>query len=140
MPTCSLPPRTITKLRCLVDGACSDKQFDLPCASVVVVGKEDRSATELFFHSAGGTDEGHPNGTEIYWLASCTKLITGIACMQLVEKDTLDLDDADQIERFCPELKDIKVLGEDGILVEKAERITLRMLLTHTGEDIQIGN
>ncbi|KAJ5148310.1 hypothetical protein N7526_001662 [Penicillium atrosanguineum] len=125
-------PQTITKLRSLINDACSNKEFDLPCASVMVVGKEDRSATELFFHSTGGINEGHYNGSEIYWLASCTKLVTGIACMRLVERGTLDLDNADQIERFCPELKDIKVLGEDGILVEKTERITLRMLLTHT--------
>lgn len=57
--------------------------------------------------------------------------------MQLVEQGKLRLDDADQVEAICPELRDVKVLtrNEDGKfeLVKKVRRITLRMLLTHTG-------
>lgn len=70
----------------------------------------------------------------IFWIASCTKMITGIACMQLVEQGVLNLDDSDQVEKICPELKDVKVLQDDGTLVEKRRGITLRMLLNHTGE------
>lgn len=69
----------------------------------------------------------------IFWIASCTKMITGIACMQLVEQNKLRLDDASQIESLCPELKDLKVLSKDGGLVEQNHGITLRMLLSHTG-------
>lgn len=58
--------------------------------------------------------------------------------MQLVEQGKLALDDADLVEKLCPELKDVKILkGFDDvgkpILVEKKNRITLRMLLSHTG-------
>ena len=70
----------------------------------------------------------------IFWIASCTKMITGVACMQLVEQGKLSLDDAAQTESLCPELKDLKVLQADGKLVAKKRGITLRMLLTHTGE------
>jgi CubicO group peptidase (beta-lactamase class C family) len=68
----------------------------------------------------------------IYWIASCTKLIVGIGCLQLVEQGKLALDDSNQLEELCPELKSVKVLQDDGTLVEKKRRITLRMLLTHT--------
>lgn len=48
----------------------------------------------------------------LFWLASCTKLIASIACIQLVEKGVLELDEADQIEGICPSLKDIQVLDK----------------------------
>ena len=61
--------------------------------------------------------------------------------MQLVEQGELKLDDADLAEKLAPELKRVKILkgfGEDNkpILEEKKTRITLRMLLSHTGEFI----
>merc|ERR1711881_720360 len=52
--------------------------------------------------------------------------------MQLVEQGQLSLDDAEQTETLCPELKDVKVLQSDGTLVAKNKSITLRMLLAHT--------
>jgi CubicO group peptidase (beta-lactamase class C family) len=69
----------------------------------------------------------------IYWIASCTKLIVGIALLQLVEQGKIALDNSSQLEELCPELKSVKVLQDDGTLVEKKTGITLRMLLTHTG-------
>jgi CubicO group peptidase (beta-lactamase class C family) len=61
-------------------------------------------------------------------------MVTAIACMQLVEKDLLSLDDSDHLEDLLPELKDIKVLKKDGSgsLEERKRGITWRMLLTHT--------
>ena len=38
----------------------------------------------------------------IFWIASCTKMITGIAAMQLVEQGKLALDDVDLVERLAP--------------------------------------
>lgn len=96
----------------------------------------DKSGEELFAHAAGKRGVGQPEPMtldSIYWIASCTKMIAGIACMQLVEKGVLSLDDAEGVERLCPELKDVKVLGDNGKLVEKKRGITLRMLLSHTG-------
>lgn len=52
--------------------------------------------------------------------------------MQLVEKGVLKLDDDEQIESLCPELKTLKVLKKDRTLEDKKKAITLRMLLSHT--------
>jgi CubicO group peptidase (beta-lactamase class C family) len=73
----------------------------------------------------------------IFWIASCTKLITAVAAMQLVEQHKVDLDNGQQTEDILHELKSIKVIEEmaDGKLrlVDKKRQITLRMLLSHTG-------
>lgn len=68
----------------------------------------------------------------VFWIASCTKLLATMACMQAVEQGKLRLDDGKQVSELCPELRDVKVLQEDGSLVEKEREITLRMLLSHT--------
>lgn len=123
----------LQKLRETVDAACADPKSDIPGTSVVVVGKDGK---ELFAHASGkrGVTSSEPMTLDtVFWIASCTKMIAGIACMQLVEQGKLHLDDGDEIERLLPELKDLKVLQKDGSLVEKKRKITLRMLLTHTG-------
>jgi len=98
----------------------------------VVIGKD---GTELFAQAAGKRGYGSSDPMtldSIFWIASCTKMITGVACMQLVEQGKLSLDDPAQVESLCPELKDVKVLQSDGSLVAKKTGISLRMLLTHT--------
>ncbi|XXH00716.1 hypothetical protein Hte_007066 [Hypoxylon texense] len=70
------------------------------------------------------------------WVASCTKLMTGIAALQCVEKGLLTLDD--DISTVLPEWKEREVLlGFDEVtgapLLEKAQgKLSLRMLLTHS--------
>jgi CubicO group peptidase (beta-lactamase class C family) len=96
----------------------------------------DRNGKELFAHAGGTLGYGSDKPMtldNIFWIASCTKMLVGIACMQLVEKGSLSLDDSAQVERLCPELKAVKVLQDDGTLVEKNRSITLRMLLSHSG-------
>lgn len=127
-----LDSQTISQLQSTVDAACADQKTGIPGATVVVV---DRDGTELFAHSSGkrGIASDEPMTLDnIFWIASCTKMLTGLACMQLVEKGVLKLDDGAQVESLCPELKDIKVLRDDGTFEEKKTAITLRMLLTHT--------
>jgi CubicO group peptidase (beta-lactamase class C family) len=128
-----LPDSVIQNLRKTVEKACADPKSDIPGTSVVVVGKDGK---ELFAHSAGkrGVNSSKDMTLDnVFWIASCTKMIAGIACMQLVEQGKLHLDDGTEIERLLPELKDGKILQTDGKLVEKNKKITLRMLLTHTG-------
>lgn len=103
------------------------------CVAVVV----DRM---LFSHASGkrGVDTNEPTTLEnVFWIASCTKMIGGIAAMQLNEQGKLLLDNADALERYAPELKTVHILKsiQNGKLetVEKKNRITMRMLLTHTG-------
>lgn len=67
-----------------------------------------------------------------FWIASCSKAVTGIACMQLVETGVLRLDDGAQLEGLLPELRALKVLRADRALEDKRVAVTLRMLLTHT--------
>jgi CubicO group peptidase (beta-lactamase class C family) len=126
-------PQVLDTLRQTVDAACVDPRTGIPGSSVVVVGRDGK---ELFAYCAGkrGVNSKEPMTLDnVYWIASCTKMIVGIACMQLVESGTLSLDDSNQLETLCPELKAVKVLQDDGALVEKKRRITLRMLLSHTG-------
>ncbi|KAF2851457.1 beta-lactamase/transpeptidase-like protein [Plenodomus tracheiphilus IPT5] len=128
----SLPASVIKSLKDTVDSACADPRHDIPGTSVVVV---DRDGKEIFAHSAGkrGANTSESMTLDnVFWIASCTKMIAGLACMQLVEQGKLHLDDGDELERLIPELKDVKVLQKDGTLVEKKRKITLRMLLTHT--------
>jgi len=120
-------------LKKTVEAAVADPHSDIPGVSVIVIGKDGK---ELFSHAAGkrGCNSNEPMTTDsVFWIASCTKMVAGIAVMQLVEKGVLNLDDGEQLEKLLPELKDIKVLQEDGTLVEKNKKITLRMLLSHTG-------
>ncbi|KAK4902646.1 hypothetical protein LTR27_000584 [Elasticomyces elasticus] len=119
-------------LQATLDNACADGEKGLPGVVGVVVG---RDGTEYFAHAAGKRGYGSSDPMtldSIFWIASCTKMITGVACMQLVEQGKLSLDDPAQVEKLCPELKEVKVLQPDGSLVAKKRGISLRMLLTHT--------
>ncbi|KAJ6094549.1 beta-lactamase family protein [Penicillium canescens] len=99
----------------------------------------DKAGQIIFSHASGktGLNEKSPMTMDtIFWMASCTKLITSIACMQLVESGKLALDDSAQIESLAPELQRVRVLERDGDngfhLASKERNITLRMLLNHT--------
>jgi hypothetical protein len=58
----------------------------------------------------------------VIWIASCTNMNAGLACMQLVERGKLNLDDGDEIEKSIPELKDLWVLQKGGKLVPKNQK------------------
>ncbi|KAJ9293371.1 hypothetical protein DTO271G3_7867 [Paecilomyces variotii] len=128
----TLSASTVQTLQQKIDAACADQEKGVPGTTIVIVGKDGK---EKFAYSAGkrgyGTSE--PMTLDnVFWIASCTKMVVGIACMQLVEQGLLSLDDSNQVETLCPELKDVKVLQDDGTLVPKKRGITLRMLLSHT--------
>ena len=131
-----LSSEAVSKLQSAFNDACADSNKGLPGVVGVAIGKD---GTELFAHAAGkrGFGSEEPMTLDnIFWIASCTKMITGLACMQLVEQGKLSLDDAAQTEKLCPELRDLQVLQPDGNLVAKKGRITLRLLLTHTGKSL----
>jgi CubicO group peptidase (beta-lactamase class C family) len=60
----------------------------------------------------------------LFWIASMTKPITGVAIMMLQDAGQLSLDDP--VEKHLPEFKGIKT--PDG----KPAQLTIRSLLTHT--------
>lgn len=71
----------------------------------------------------------------VMWVASCTKLMTSLCAMQLVERGLVNLDEP--VYKHIPELKDFNVLkgfDEDGKPIERkhTKPITLRLLLTHS--------
>lgn len=107
-------------------------QTGLPGLVFVAV---DRNGDEITATASGtrGLGMSEPMTLDtVFWIASCTKLLAAIACIQAVEESKLSLDDSQQVYKLCPELKAVKVLQEDGSLAEKTKDITLRMLLSHT--------
>jgi CubicO group peptidase (beta-lactamase class C family) len=66
-----------------------------------------------------------------------TKLATSLACLQLVERGALSLDDPSYIKKHLPELWALPILTgieDDGteIKISRTQPLTLRHLLTHT--------
>lgn len=69
------------------------------------------------------------------WIASCTKLLTSICILKLVEQGILNLDD-DVAETGLPELKGKQILtgfdeNDDPIYKPATGKITLRLMLSH---------
>jgi CubicO group peptidase (beta-lactamase class C family) len=129
-----LSTEAVNGIKSAFNAACDDADKGVPGLVGIAVGKDGK---ELFAHASGkrGYGSNEPMTLDnIFWIASCTKMITGVACMQLVEQGQLSLDDADQLATLCPELKKLSVLQPDGKLVPAKKDITLRMLLSHTGE------
>lgn len=124
-------------VRSIIDGYTSGEDKKIP-GLVYLAFRGD--GEPVFQHCSGtiGVSSEQPMSLDTtFWVASFTKLATSVACMQLVEWGVLRLDDADQVEGICPQLGDVSVLDRDENgylrLVEKSGRITLRMLLNHTG-------
>ncbi|KAK5408729.1 hypothetical protein LTR20_009533 [Exophiala xenobiotica] len=125
-----LAPAAAASLKAYIDAAVSDPSG----APGVVVVAVNKLGEPIFEHAAGKIGLGKTDMISmdsVFWIASCTKMITGIACMQLVEQGRLALDDSDQVYKLAPELKEKRV-WDNGKLVPKTSEITLRMLLTHT--------
>jgi CubicO group peptidase (beta-lactamase class C family) len=96
----------------------------------------DRQGKTLVEHSTGtlGVDSKEQMDTDntIFWIASCTKLVTIIAVLQLVEQGKILLDDAEFIKKVAPEIAEKKVYADGVNGVEQANDVTMRMLLSHT--------
>jgi CubicO group peptidase (beta-lactamase class C family) len=88
---------------------------------------------------------------DMFWIASMTKPLTGVAILMLQDEGKLAVDDA--VEKFLPEFKGQMLLAtknaEATVLKKPSRRITLRDLLTHTaglnsdapdtGRDLMLG-
>jgi CubicO group peptidase (beta-lactamase class C family) len=83
-----------------------------------------------------GVDNPAPMTSDtLFWMASCTKALTSVAALQLVEDGLIGLDDP--VGRWLPQLAAPKVLkgfdaAEKPILEPATQPITLRRLLSHT--------
>lgn len=101
----------------------------------LVVTATDRSGKILVEHAAGtvGVESKEALDTDTtFWIASCTKLVTAVAVLQLVEQGKIPLDDADFVKKVVPEISKKQVYA-DGINGAPQEKdVTVRMLLSHT--------
>lgn len=83
----------------VIDAATSDTKSQIPGAVFVAVNAQGE---ELVAHASGVKGVDVPQKLDldsVFWIASCTKMITGIAVMQLVEQGVISLDDADVVEK-----------------------------------------
>jgi CubicO group peptidase (beta-lactamase class C family) len=114
----------------ILNELCADPITSVPGA---VVFAADRKGNTLAHAAAGvrGVDKPSekmaPN--QLFAIHSCTKLITAIAAMQLVEQGKLSLDAP--IDGILPELKGQDIL-ENGKRRKNTVPITLNHLLSHT--------
>lgn len=115
-----------------LDSVTGDKSTGVAGLVFVTV---DKNGDEIAAHASGkkGLNSKEDMTLDsIFWIASCTKILATIACLQAVEQGKLSLDDHEQVYKLAPELKKVQVLQDDGSLVDKKKDITLRMLLSHT--------
>jgi CubicO group peptidase (beta-lactamase class C family) len=119
-----------------IDGVLNAAVADGRVAGVVALAA-DRNGT--FYQGAfgrRGLDDPAPMSMDtVFWIASMTKAVTGVAAMQCVEQGKLALDQP--AGEIMPELAEPLVLeGFDAagkpILRSARRKITLRSLLTHT--------
>ncbi|KAH7071811.1 beta-lactamase/transpeptidase-like protein [Paraphoma chrysanthemicola] len=98
-----------------------------------------------FYIKCSGYDSVTPNASllspnNLFWMASCTKLIGTIAALQCVERGQISLDD--HVEHVLPELANLDIIQPSGssdalghpqfTLKPSTKKITLRHLLSHT--------
>ncbi|KAF2755289.1 beta-lactamase/transpeptidase-like protein [Pseudovirgaria hyperparasitica] len=128
----ALSAQSVANIKAILNGTTSNKKAGIPALAFVAV---DRNGKNLIAETSGtrGLEDKRPVDLDtMFWIASCTKMVTAIAAMQLVEQGKLALDDHEAVYALCPELKEKKVLMDDGTLAERTAEITLRRLLTHT--------
>jgi hypothetical protein len=74
-------------------------------AAGIVFSAINKKGETIFEHASGTLGVGKPEPMtldSIFWIASCTKMITGVACMQLVEQGKISLDSVEEVEKICP--------------------------------------
>lgn len=95
-----LSPAAIAQIDALLDAYAAK-----PGHPGTLVGIINKVGERLFLRAAGtkdlGTGAEYDNDT-VFWVASCTKLITSVAALQLVSAGKIGLDD--DVGQVCPEL------------------------------------
>jgi len=123
------------QLRPLFEQAVQEKR--VPGIGAVVL---DSQGNVLFKETFGSTNISDPEAppftpTTNILLFSCTKLVTCVGALQLLEQGRIQLDDP--VEKYVPEIREIQVLSkfeEDGtpVLREPQTKPTVLHLITHT--------
>ncbi len=92
--------------------------------AVTLVAQGDQFFTRQAFGKADLAANHPMDSDSIFWIASMSKPVTGVAVMILAEQGKLSVDDP--VSKYIPEFADLKTA--DG----KPARITIKHLLTHT--------
>jgi CubicO group peptidase (beta-lactamase class C family) len=96
-----LSSQAVASLKDRIDAVTADPE-GIPGVVYCAVNKD---GDLLFEHASGKVGvgkEGNVDMDTVFWIASCTKMITGIACMQLVEQGKLELDSVELVEKIAP--------------------------------------
>jgi CubicO group peptidase (beta-lactamase class C family) len=124
--------QAVETVKQILDGVTSEGASGSPGLSFIAI---DKSGNTLVEHASGtkGVNSKEPMDTDTtFWIASMTKIVATIACLQLVEQGKLALDDPETIKKYAPEIGQKKVYADGATPAEQAQPVTLRMLLAHT--------
>ena len=102
---------------------------DLPGLVAIAVNKNGEKREYTYGNAIWG-EESPIKSNNIFRIASMTKLVTSIAALQLVELDSIELDE--DLSSLMPEMAAIPILTNEKTLIKGKNPITLRHLLTHT--------
>lgn len=106
----------VDELKAQIDAVTSQPEENAAGIVYVAVNKQGEM---IFEHASGKAGLGVDEDMTLdhsFWIASCTKMITGIACMQLVEQGKLELDSVELVEKLAPVCL-IDWMKRDGSLV-----------------------
>ncbi|KAF2271061.1 beta-lactamase/transpeptidase-like protein [Lojkania enalia] len=127
-----LSPESIQNVTSILDGATSKGISGAPGLVFLAV---DKSGHTLVEHASGtrGVNSKDPmDMNTTFWIASMTKIVTTIACMQLYEQGKMPLDDAEFVEKWAPEIGKKRVFVDGVTPQDQQGKVTVRMLLAHT--------
>jgi len=102
----------------------------IPAAVLGTIDENGKATWHHFGPSIWEDSTSVVNEDHIFRIYSMTKAITSVAVLQFVEKGLIGLDEP--LNELMPEMVSIPILGDNGILYQSDEVITMRQLLTHT--------
>ena len=93
--------QAVNELTEKIDRVTSDPS-EIPGVVDCAVNKKGDLTFQHASRRVGASQQQPVDMDSVFWIASCTKMITGIVCMQLVEHRRLSLDDFTRVEKLCP--------------------------------------
>ena len=145
-----MPLTTATQLDALIAARTAPPHSSLPRLVVAAARGADAAPDALpLYLGLGGTAQLPPSpadapgpalvADDAFVLASCSKLVTTVAVLQLVERGMLELEqDVREVMPALGMLKRLDGFGEEGepVLRDDGVPVTVRMLLTHTAVSV----
>ncbi|KAF2658489.1 beta-lactamase/transpeptidase-like protein [Lophiostoma macrostomum CBS 122681] len=127
-----LSTQAVENVKSILDGATGAGKSGAPGLAFIAI---DKSGKSLIEHASGTKSINSKEPIDMdttLWIASFTKLVTIISCLQLVEQGKLDLDDPECVKKYAPEIGKKKVYPDGVTPMDQEKAVTLRMLLSHT--------